>query len=94
MAINSLITASPQPPPDVPDDPGIGMRLGNYLRQFSLWSRRGFATKLDAGVALPGLLLQESGVAGTPRVYRLTITVSSGTPAIQLTQASLGDGQP
>lgn len=94
MAINSLITASPQPPPDVPDDPSITSALGNYLRQFSLWTRRGFAAKLDSGVAVPGLLLQESGVAGTPRIYSLTIKVTSGTPAVVLTQVSLGQGQP
>jgi hypothetical protein len=85
---------SAQPPPDVPASPWTPDVLTNYLRQFSLWCRRGFGAKVDAGVAVPQLLLMEDGVAGIPRVYALTVKVTSGTPAIVLTQVTLGQGQP
>jgi hypothetical protein len=78
----------------VPSIPGISDLLANYLRQFSLWTRRGFAAKADSGVAQPAILLQEAGVTGIPRVYSLTIKVTSGTPAIVLTEVPLGGGKP
>jgi hypothetical protein len=83
-----------QPPPDVPSSVAIPDLLANYLRQFSLWTRRGFAAKADINVAQPAVLLQEAGVTGIPRVYSLTIVVTSGTPAIVLTEVPLGQGQP
>jgi hypothetical protein len=91
-APNQPTATTAQPPPDVPSDPAIGDRLGNYLRQFALWTRRGFAAKIDNGVAQPGLYLQESGVLGVPRVYHMTVTVNTGVPQIVLSQAPLGGG--
>jgi hypothetical protein len=91
-APNQPTATTAQPPPDVPSDPAIGDRLGNYLRQFALWTRRGFAAKIDNGVAQAGLYFLQSGVVGIPNVYRMTVTVSGTTPQITLTPVTLGSG--
>jgi hypothetical protein len=94
MPANQPPSPSAQPPPDVPAAPWTPDVLANYLRQFSLWCRRGFAAKVDANVAQQQLLLMESGVTGIPRVYSLTVVVTAGVPAVVLTQVTLGQGQP
>ena len=94
MAANQPPPPSAQPPPDVPASPWTPDVLTNYLRQFSLWCRRGFQNKVDTGVASPQLLLMEDGVTGVPRVYSLTVVVTGGVPAVVLTQVGLGAGQP
>jgi hypothetical protein len=81
---------SAQPPPDVPASPWTPDVLTNYLRQFSLWCRRGFQAKLDAGVALPGIQLQATdAVAPNPPIFTLGVT---STGVATLTPVALGSG--
>lgn len=79
------------PPPPLPNDPSITSVLSNYLSQFSLWCRQGFAAKLNANVALNGILLQAynapPGVA--PNVYLLQVNQQGNFVG---TQVSLGSG--
>lgn len=80
-----------QPPPPLPQDPSISSTLSNYLNQFSLWCRRGFSAKLNANVALTGVMLQAydapAGVA--PNVWLLQI---NQTGVFRTTQIPLGGG--
>jgi hypothetical protein len=93
MALNLPLPASAQPPPDLPADPKLSDALANYLRQFSLWCRRGFQSKVDTQTAAPGLLLQASDAApGTnPKVFLLSVN-SAGTLAV--VNVPLGGGKP
>lgn len=81
------------PPPDLPAMPDVSSTLSNYLRTFSLWCRRGFAAKIDANVALPGIMLQATdapaGVA--PNVYMLTVLQNGNFIGIRV---PLGGGKP
>jgi len=81
------------PPPPLPNDPTITSVLSNYLQQFSLWCRQGFAAKLNANQALPGIMLQANdappGVA--PNVWLLQVQ-QNGT--FVATPVPLGGGQP
>ena len=81
------------PPPPLPHDPTIGSVLSNYLTQFSLWCRQGFAAQMKNNVALPGIMLQANdapaGVA--PNVWMLTVTQSGNFTAVQV---PLGGGKP
>ena len=84
---NFLGLASAQPPPDVPSDPNIDAKLSNYLRQFALWCRRGFQTKLDVQTAAPGILLMSPNndvyrisVDNNGRLVSTPIALSSGAP--------------
>ena len=47
-------------PPDLPNMPDVSNTLSQYLRTFRLWCRKGFADKLSASQALPGIMLQAS----------------------------------
>jgi hypothetical protein len=86
-ARRSLMVATPgasppqaRPPPPLPNDPTITNLLSNYLNQFSLWCRQGFAAKLNANTALSGIMLQASDApAGEiPAVFLLQVQ-SDGT---------------
>ena len=89
-----------QPPPELPNDPKTSDVLSQYLRTFSLWCRHGFADKLSATTAAPGIMIQAKDVhtgdaATTPhRVYLLEVTNASGTPAVTLTLIPAGQGKP
>ena len=97
----SLMVTSPgapspsqaHPPPPLPHDPTIGSVLSNYLTQFSLWCRQGFAAQMKNNVALPGIMLQANdapaGVA--PNVWMLTVTQNGNFTAVQV---PLGGGKP
>jgi len=82
-----------QPPPPLPNMPDVSSTLTNYLNTFALWCRRGFAAKLNANAALPGILLQAANApAGTvPNVWLLQV---SQTGQIAVTQVPIGGGQP
>ena len=84
---------SAQPPPDLPSMPDVSDALTGYLRTFSLWCRNGFAAKLDASAALPGLLLQASDAppGTTPKVYLIRVNTAG---AITATAQPLGSGKP
>lgn len=82
-----------QPPPDLPNMPDVSDTLSNYLRTFSLWCRHGFADKISASTAQPGLLLQANDApAGTIPVVFLLQVQTDGT--IVATQQPLGSGKP
>jgi hypothetical protein len=82
-----------QPPPPIPGDPTISNTLTNYLQQFSLWCRHGFADKISGSTAQPGLLLQANDApSGTiPAVFLLQVQ-TDGT--IVATPQPLGGGKP
>ena len=79
-----------QPPPDLPNLEKTENNLVNYLRTFSLWCRQGFAAKLDAKTALPGVMLQTNDTPPgvTPKVYLIGV---NSTPNLTLSQMKLGD---
>ena len=101
MAPRPSATA-PQPPPNLPDLPGMPEALPNYLRTFALWCRNMFQDKLPAHQALPGVMVQAVDAATgaqTPFVYRVgvKVTVTGGVPsapAVTFTLVPLGSGQP
>ena len=88
-----------QAPPEVPSLPKESDTLAHYLRTFSLWCRHGFADKMSATTAVPGILIQakdvQTGDVGTAnRVYLLEVTNAGGAPAIVLTPVPAGLGRP
>jgi hypothetical protein len=91
-----MATLSPrtvQPPPDLPNMPDVSTTLSGYLRNFALWCRHGFADKISATTAQPGLMLQAyDAPAGTiPKVFMIQVN-SAG--AISATPIPLGGGKP
>ena len=82
-----------QPPPDLPSMPDVSDTLTGYLRNFSLWCRHGFADKISASTAQPGLF-----VAGQRRARRddaalfMVQVKTDGT--IVATPVALGSGKP
>jgi Chaperone of endosialidase len=82
-----------RPPPPLPNDPAISTVLSNYLNQFSLWCRQGFAAKLNAKTALNNVMFQgydaPTGANPAPNVYALEVS-NDGTAAIA--QVSLASG--
>jgi hypothetical protein len=82
-----------QAPPELPNDPKVSDKLANYLRSFSLWCRHGFAAKLDANTALPGILLQANDAPpGTaPAVWLLEVQTNGSFVARPV---PLGGGKP
>ncbi|HEX5211636.1 MAG TPA: hypothetical protein VFW22_07875 [Pseudolabrys sp.] len=82
-----------QPPPELPSMPEVSSTLTNYLRQFSLWCRHGFADKISASTSQPGLMLQayDAPSGSTPKVFMIQVK-SDGT--IVATPMALGGGRP
>lgn len=79
------------PPPDLPNLPKTEDGLVNWLRTFSLWCRQGFAAKLDAGKALPGVMVQSTDQAvANPPVWMFGVD-SGGTAT--LAPVALGTGK-
>ena len=89
-----------QPPPELPDLGEKQTTLAQYLRTFSLWCRHGFADKISATTAAPGVLIQAKDAhPGDPaeaphRVYLLEISVATGLPVMQMTLIGAGHGKP
>ena len=73
--------------------PDVSDTLSKYLRTFSLWCRNGFAAKLDAQTALPGIMLQayDAAPGSPPKVFLIRVN-SAG--AISATAVPLGGGSP
>jgi hypothetical protein len=78
-----------QPPPSLPNVPGLNDQLANYLRSFALWCRHGFAAKLSSTTALPGIMLLAND--GSGKVFLLQV---DGTGAPVATPMPLGIGAP
>jgi hypothetical protein len=81
------------PPPPLPGDPGISNALSNYLSQFSLWCRQGFAVKMNSNVALNGILLQANDAppGQAPAVWLLQVQTNGSFVA---TPVPLAGGNP
>ena len=82
-----------QPPPTLPAMPDVSSTLTNYLNNFALWCRHGFADKLSISTAQPGLLLQahDAPAGTTPKVFLIQVTTAG---AIVATPMALGSGKP
>jgi hypothetical protein len=85
--------AAPQPPPDLPSMPDVSGTLTNYLRTFALWCRNGFADRMPAHQALPGVLLQayDAPAGNNPPVFMVRVNSAGVVSAVQV---PLGGGQP
>ncbi len=92
-----------QPPPDLPYDPKLSDAVSQYLRNFALWCRNGFADRLPARQALPGIMIQAvDATTGQPLnvTYMLTVKATYTPPAaptaptIVLTLMPSGSGAP
>ena len=93
MAAPQPTAPSAQPPPELPNMPEVSTTLSDYLRRLSLWCRSGFADKLSASTALPGVMLQASDAAPgtTPNVFMIQVSTAG---AITATPVALGGGKP
>jgi hypothetical protein len=93
MAAQAQMPRTPQPPPDLPSMPDVSSTLTSYLRNFALWCRHGFADKLSASNALPGVMLQayDAPAGTTPKVFLIQVSTAG---AITATAIPLGGGRP
>ena len=82
-----------QPPPDLPNLPEASSSLSNYLRNFALWCRHGFADKISGTTAQPGIMLSAyDAPAGTiPKVFMVRVNSAGVVSAINI---PLGGGKP
>ena len=82
-----------QPPPDLPSMPDVSTQLSNYLRNFSLWCRHGFADKPSINQPLNGVMLQafDAPAGTTPEIWMVQVRTGG---AFVLTQMPLGGGKP
>ena len=82
-----------QPPPDLPNMPDVSTQLSNYLRNFSLWCRHGFADKPSINQPLHGLMFQaiDAPADTAPEIWMLQVRTGG---AFVLTQVPLGGGKP
>jgi len=65
-------------PPDVPSDPAISTPLTNYLRNFALWARNGFAEQMRNNEAQPGLLVRAYDTAPgvNPKIFMIEVSTA------------------
>jgi len=82
-----------QPPPALPNMPDVSSTLTNYLTNFSLWCRHGFADKLSVSTAQPGVMLMahDAPAGTTPKVFLIQVTTAG---VIVATPMALGSGKP
>ena len=82
-----------QPPPDLPNLPEASSSLSNYLRNFALWCRHGFADKISGSTAQPGVMLSAyDAPAGTiPKVFMVRVNSAGVVSTINI---PLGGGKP
>lgn len=85
--VSSPLPRTLQPPPDVPALKADAPTLTNYLRNFALWCRHGFADKLSTSMATPAINFS------TPsgQVYALSVA-DDGT--VVTTAVKIGSGSP
>jgi hypothetical protein len=83
--------AAAQPPPPIPQMEDVSPTLTNYLSQFALWCRRGFAAKMNANVAVDGILFQAYNppAGAQPTVWTLQVNQQGN---FVITQVALGSG--
>ena len=78
-----------QPPPDLPAMSDVSDTLSQYLRTFALWCRHGFADKISATAAAPGVMLQATD--DPTKIFMLQVNAAG---AISATPIALGGGKP
>jgi hypothetical protein len=78
-------------PPDVPSDPKISESLTQYLRNFALWARNGFAEQMRNNEAHPGLLVRayDTAPGANPKIFMIEV---SSAGVIRARQIGLGGG--
>lgn len=93
MAYTQPTPRTVQPPPDLPNMLDVSSTLTNYLRNFSLWCRHGFADKISATAAQPGVMLMayDAPAGAVPPVFMIQVK-ADGT--IVATPIALGGGKP
>ena len=75
MAVPQTNPRTVQAPPELPSVPGVPDVLANYLRNFALWTRHGFADKVSATTASGGSMLQgHDAGADVPNVFKLQVS--------------------
>lgn len=89
----TLTPRTVQPPPDLPNMPDVSTQLSGYLRNFSLWCRHGFADKISATTAQPGVMLSAyDAPAGTmPKVFMVRVNTAG---VVSTYEIPLGGGKP
>ena len=78
-----------QPPPELPSDPKTSDVLSQYLRTFALWCRHGFADKISATTAAPGVMLQATD--DPTKIFMLQVNAAGTISAVAI---PLGGGKP
>jgi hypothetical protein len=75
MAAQQQTPSSARPPPDVPADPSVSNTLTQYLRNFALWARQGFADSLRSHEAQPGLMVRayDTAPGANPQVFMIEV---------------------
>ena len=80
MAVQQQTPMSARIPPDVPNDPKLSTETSQYLRNFALWARNGFAEQMRNNEAVPGLLVRayDAPAGANPPVFIIQVA-SDGT---------------
>jgi hypothetical protein len=80
-------------PPDVPSDPKISEALTNYLRNFALWARNGFAEQMRNDEAHKGLLVRayDTAPGSNPKIFMIEV---SSAGVIRTRAIGLGGDNP
>jgi len=91
--LNQPSPPAAQPPPELPNLPGVSSALSNYLTRFSLWCRNGFAAKMDVNTAQPGVLMQayDAPAGTTPAVWLVRVNTAGVVSTVAM---PLGSGKP
>jgi hypothetical protein len=86
MARNQPTFQSARIPPDVPFDKNVSPSLTQYLRNFSLWCRDGFAEQIRNNQAVPGLLIRswDTPAGQDPVVFMLRVSEAGVISADQV----------
>ena len=93
MAAQQQTPSSARIPPDVPADPAIGDALTQYLRNFALWARNGFADSIRSHDAQPGFMVRSYDTApgNPPKVFMIQVNEAG---VIVATPMPIGTGRP
>jgi hypothetical protein len=86
MAAQQQTPQSARVPPDVPADKEISPKLTEYLRNFSLWCRFGFAEQMRNNEAQANILMRawDTAAGETPKVFRLRVSKAGVVDAVPI----------
>jgi hypothetical protein len=93
MARQQQTPSSAKIPPDVPADPAISTALTQYLRNFSVWCREGFADSFRNKEALRGIMLRgyDTPPGANPAVWMLEVAGSGQLGVAPMKLGSVDD---